>query len=88
LPVSLLQEIRITGATIFVNPYKELLEEEAKEGEAKRKQVGRRPRVAFSVLVVLQPAVVCATFFMLLLLHDMAAVCWLECVGGALLCGK
>lgn len=34
------QEIKITGATIFVNPYRELLEEEAKAEEAKRKQVG------------------------------------------------
>ncbi|PRW20338.1 peptidyl-prolyl cis-trans isomerase CYP65 [Chlorella sorokiniana] len=32
-----LQEIKITGATVFVNPYKELLEEEAKKEEAKRK---------------------------------------------------
>ncbi|KAL4431394.1 hypothetical protein ABPG75_006650 [Micractinium tetrahymenae] len=33
-----LQDIKITGATVFVNPYKELLEEEAKAEEAKRKQ--------------------------------------------------
>lgn len=30
--------IKITGATVFVNPYRELLEEQAKEEEAKRKQ--------------------------------------------------
>ena len=34
------QEIRITGATVFVNPYKELLEEQAAAEAAKRKQVG------------------------------------------------
>lgn len=34
-----MKEIRITGATVFVNPYKELLEEEAKKEEAKRKAV-------------------------------------------------
>ena len=33
------QEIKITGATVFVNPYEELLEEEAKKEEAKRKAV-------------------------------------------------
>ena len=38
LPV--LQEIKITGATIFVNPYTELLEQEAKAEETKRKQAG------------------------------------------------
>ncbi|PSC74703.1 peptidyl-prolyl cis-trans isomerase CYP65 [Micractinium conductrix] len=32
------QEIKITGATIFVNPYTELLEQEAKAEETKRKQ--------------------------------------------------
>jgi hypothetical protein len=37
---TVLQEIRITGATVFVNPYKELLEEQAAAEAAKRKQVG------------------------------------------------
>ena len=33
-----MQEITITGATVFVNPYKELLEEEAKADDEKRKK--------------------------------------------------
>lgn len=40
------QEIKITGATVFVNPYEELLEEEAKKEEAKRKAVSFLTRCA------------------------------------------
>lgn len=36
-PLSAQQEISITGATVFVNPYKELLAEEAAAEEAQRK---------------------------------------------------
>lgn len=32
------QEIKITGASVFVNPYKEMEEEERKKAEAERKQ--------------------------------------------------
>ena len=35
------QEIKITGASVFVNPYKELEEEERKKAEAERKQASR-----------------------------------------------
>lgn len=34
-----LQEIKITGATIFVNPFKDEMEAEAKAEEEKRKEV-------------------------------------------------
>lgn len=37
------QEIKITGATIFVNPYKEMEEEENKKEEAARLEVGFPP---------------------------------------------
>ena len=32
------QEIKITGASVFVNPYKDMEEEERKKAEAERKQ--------------------------------------------------
>lgn len=32
------QEVKITGASVFVNPYKEMEEEERKKAEAERKQ--------------------------------------------------
>ena len=37
-----LQPITITGVTVFVNPYKELLEEEAKAGAAQKSKVSAR----------------------------------------------
>ena len=33
------QEIKVTGATVFVNPYKEMEEEERKQEEEQRLQV-------------------------------------------------
>lgn len=33
------QEIKITGASVFVNPYKDMEEEERQTAEAERKQV-------------------------------------------------
>ena len=33
------QEIKITGASVFVNPYKDMEEEERQKAEAERKQV-------------------------------------------------
>jgi len=36
------QEIKITGASVFVNPYKEMEEEERKKAEAEQKQVSER----------------------------------------------
>lgn len=38
----LLQEIKITGATIFTNPFQEMEEEEKQKKEAAAKQVGCR----------------------------------------------
>ena len=35
------QDIKITGASVFVNPYEELEEEERKKAEAERKQASR-----------------------------------------------
>jgi peptidyl-prolyl cis-trans isomerase-like protein 2 len=35
-----LQEIKITGATIFTNPFKDLIEEEKKKEEEEEKKVG------------------------------------------------
>ena len=45
------QEVRITGATVFVNPYKELLEAEAAQEAAKRKQVRARARCCVALWV-------------------------------------
>ena len=33
------QEIKITGASVFVNPYKDMEEEERQKADAERKQV-------------------------------------------------